>query len=74
MKGGIEEGGAGAKKPKKQHNDHRREVVNGGEMGCRSKKRRQESVGSVGTNRGYLDSNKGAEREEAFGAKGLHKN
>ena len=43
--------------------NNRGEVENGGELGGRSKERRRESVGSVGADRGYLESNKKAQRE-----------
>ena len=58
------------KKRKKKLKNYRREVENGRELGGRTKKRRQESVGSVGTDRGYLTARK--QRRMRKGAEGLH--
>ena len=46
-KDGIEEGGGEAKKRKKLYKSCRRDVGNGGDLGGKIKKRRQERVGSV---------------------------
>ena len=43
----------------------------GGDLGGQSKKHKQERVGSVGADRGYLDAAKGT-KKEAQGTEGLH--
>ena len=43
----IGEGGGEAKKSKKPQKSYRRDVENGGDLGGKRKKRRQESIGSV---------------------------
>ena len=62
-RGGIGEGGGGARKRNKALDKYRGEVGNEGELGCRSGKRRRESVGSVGADRGYLENYKEADGE-----------
>ena len=52
-----------AKKRKKPQKNYRGEMETEGELGSRSEKRRQDSVGSVGTDHGYLDNMKEAERQ-----------
>ena len=52
-RGRTGEGGEGAKKCKKPQESYRRDVENGRDLGGRRKKRQQESVGSVGAERGY---------------------
>ena len=70
---GIGEGGKEAKKRKKTHKRCRRDVVNGGDLGGKRKKRRQESVTSVAPNSDSLKNSKGA-RGEAQGTQSLSKN
>ena len=53
--------------------EFRRDVENGGDLGERRKKRRQESIGSVDFDPGYQKNRKEAERE-AQGAQGLNEN
>ena len=69
--GPRDEGGGGAKTRNIPQNDILiGEVENGGELGGRRKKRRQESVGAVGADRGYIlfvvekNGSKEEEREE----------
>ena len=74
--GGIEdkvgEGGGEGKKRKKPHNNCRRDMRNGGDLGVKRKKRRQERVGSVAADPDNLESSKKAGRE-AQGTQGLSK-
>ena len=58
----IVEGGRGAKKCKKPHRSCRRQVGNGGDLGGKRKKRRQERVGSVAASPDNLESRKEAGR------------
>ena len=68
------EGGIGeAKKHKKPHRSCRCDMGNGGDLGGREKKRRQEKVGSVAADPDNLENSKKAERD-AQGSQGLSKN
>ena len=62
--------GAREKKHKKTPQSYRRDVENGGDLGRRRKKRKQESIGSVDVDLQNLDNIKEAARE-AQGAQGL---
>ena len=70
---GIKEGGGKAKKRKKSHNSCRRDVGNGGDVGVKRKKRRQERVGSVAADPDNLENSKKAGRD-AKGTQGISKN
>ena len=70
---GIGKGGRETKKRKKPQKSCRRDVGNGGDLGGKRKKGRQERVGSVAANPGNLKKSKEA-RGEAQGTQGLSKN
>ena len=62
----------GAKKHKKPLNSYRPDMESGGKLRGRSKKRRQDSVGSVGADRGLLENEKEAERVNSSSCCVLH--
>ena len=70
---GIGESGREANKRKKPHKSCRRHMRNGGDLGGKRKKRRQERVGSVAANPDNLDNIKEAEGE-AQGTQSLGEN
>ena len=70
---GIGEGGGEAKKRKEPHKSCKRDVGNGGDLGQKRKKCRQEKVGSVAANPDHLEDSKEA-RGKAHGIQGLSKN
>ena len=69
----IGESGREVKKQKKPHKSCRRHVGNGGDLGGKRKKRRNERVGSVAASPDNLENNKEAEGG-AQGTQGLSKN
>ena len=70
---GIGENGREAKKRKKPNESCRRDVGNGGDLGGKRKKCRQEKVPSVSADPDNLENNKES-REKAKGTQGLSKN
>ena len=58
--GGIEEGGGEAKKRNKPYKSCKHDVENGGDLGGKRKKRRQERVGLVAANPDNLENSKEA--------------
>ena len=70
---GIGEGGGEAKKCKRPHKSCRHDVGNGGDLGGKRKKRRQERVGSVAADPDSLLENRKEEGGETKGTQGSSK-
>ena len=70
---GIGEGGIEVKNRKQPNKSCRRDVENGGDLGGKRKKYRQEKVRSVSVDPDTLENNKEA-KEDAKGTQGLSKN